>query len=245
MSEHPPKVSNPEPERVSPAPALAAHSDGSATLTDAGPGIKATVAKKKKKKKKKAKVEVSRFGSSRGVETMFRTSYRQHIDLSALADTKANIMISINGIIMSIVLASISPKIDSNSWLLLPTSVLLLGCLVSMVYAILSARPRVSSALVTLEDVRNNRSNILFFGNFVNMSEDDYMQGMEELLQNIDSLYNNMMRDIYGLGKVLKRKFELLRVSYTVFMFSLIASILLFIGVYIWVVFADPGLGAG
>lgn len=203
-------------------------------------GISASKLKKKKKGNKKKKEE-SRLGSSRGVETMFRTSYRQHIDLSALADAKANIMISINGIIMSIIIASISPKIDANTWLLLPTSVLLLGCMVSMVYSILSARPRVSSNLVTLEDVRQNKSNILFFGNFVNMTMDDYIQGMEELLQNTDNLYYNMMRDIYGLGSVLKRKFALLRIAYNVFMVSLVTSILLFIGVYILVVFSNLG----
>ena len=94
---------------------------------------------------------------------MFRTSYRTHIELSAIADNKSNIMISINGIIISIVIASISPKIDSNPWLLIPTAILLLTCLGSLVYAVLSARPSDSNATITLEDVRANRANILFF----------------------------------------------------------------------------------
>ena len=81
--------------------------------------------KKKKKQKKK--------GSTRGVETMFRTNYRTHLDLSSLADNKANIMISINGIIISILLASIYPRILDNRLLLLPTAVLLLFCLLSLV----------------------------------------------------------------------------------------------------------------
>ena len=97
---------------------------------------------------------------------MFRTSYRVHMNLSALADTKANIMISINGIIISIIIAAISPKIDTNPWLLVPTSVMLLACLGSIIFAVLSARPRVNSNVVTLEDVRNNRANILFLRPF-------------------------------------------------------------------------------
>ena len=187
--------------------------------------------KKKKKKKKKG-----RFGSDRGIETMFRTSYRTHLDLSALADTKANIMISINGIVMSIILASISPKIDANPWLVIPTSVLLIGCMASMVFAILAARPRVSSQIVTLDDVRGNRSNILFFGNFVNMTEGDFVIGMSELLQNTEQLYVNMMRDLYSLGGVLSRKFALLRTSYTIFMWALMVGVTLYIGVFISVV---------
>ncbi|NNE70265.1 MAG: hypothetical protein HKN29_07855 [Rhodothermales bacterium] len=172
----------------------------------------------------------------KGVETMFRSSYRVHIDLSSLADTKANIMISINGIIISIIIASISPKIDTNPWLLIPTSILLLSCLVSIIYAVRAARPRVSSNELTLDDVRANRANILFFGHFVNLSKEDYLTGMMEILQRPDVLYSQMTRDIYGLGSVLMRKFELLRVAYTVFMIGLTIGILTFIFVYIWIV---------
>lgn len=185
-----------------------------------------------KKKKKGSK------GRSvpRGVETMFRTSYRVHMDLSGIADTKANIMISINGIIISIIIASISPKIDANPWLLLPTIVLLLTCLISIVHAVLAARPRVSSSMVDLEQFRKQRSNILFFGHYVHMSEKDYVQGMKELMDDEPGLYQNMIRDIYGLGKVLDKKFALLRKSYNAFMIGLVAGILTFLGVFIWVV---------
>ena len=188
-------------------------------------------AAEKKKKKKKAKDKDS-LGTSRGVETMFRTSYRVHMDLSSLADTKANIMISINGLILPILLGAISPKIDSNPWLLIPTTVLMIGCLISMVYAIRSARPRVSDTPITLEQVRQNRANILFFGHYANMTRDDFEVGMTELMQDNDRLYRNMIRDLYGLGSVLTTKFKLLRTSYTVFMFSIVIGVLLFIGTY-------------
>lgn len=176
----------------------------------------------------------------RGIETMFRTTYRNHINLSAIADSKANIMISINGIIMSIIIASISPKIDTNPWLLIPTAVLLISCLVSVVYAVLAARPRVSSQALTLEGVRQKRANILFFGNFTHLKEEEFVEGMLDLLQNTDNLYHSMIRDLYGLGKVLDRKFALLRTSYTVFMSGIIAGVLLFLAVYIFVILADP-----
>ena len=200
-------------------------------------------ARKKKKKKEKEK-EKGTLGTSRGVETMFRTSYRVHMDLSSLADTKANIMISINGLILPILLGAISPKIDSNPWLLVPTTVLMIGCLISMVFAIRSARPRVSSEHVTLEQVRKNSANILFFGHYANMTRDDFETGMTELMQDNDRLYRNMIRDLYGLGSVLTTKFQLLRTSYTVFMISIITGVLLFIGTYFLiatdVIGADP-----
>jgi hypothetical protein len=191
--------------------------------------------KKKKKKDRKAKA-----GAGRGIETMFRTSYRTHIDMSGLADAKANIMISINGIIVSILLASIAPKLDANPWLLLPTTVLLVSCLASLIYAVLAARPRVSSRIITLDQVRQNAANILFFGNFVSLSEDDYIKGMHELLQDSDRLYTSMTRDIYSLGSVLQRKFRLLRTAYTIFMFGLLVGVSLFILVFAWIVITAP-----
>lgn len=194
-----------------------------------------------KKKKKKKKAKDGSLGTSRGIETMFRTSYRTHIDMSSLADSKANIMISINGLIMSIMIASVSTKMDTNTWLLLPTSTLLVGCLVSLVFAVLAARPRVTAKLVTLEDVRRDRANILFFGNFVNMEEGDYVQGMTELLQSPDALYHNMIRDIYSLGGVLARKFHYLRISYAVFMTGLIVSVSFFLVVLVAVVIRVGG----
>ena len=184
---------------------------------------------KERKKRKKAQNKGGTLGSSRGVETMFRTSYRTHVDLSHLADNKANIMISINGIIISVLIASIAPKIDANPWLLIPTSLLLLGCVGSMVYSILAARPRVTSKVVTMEDIRSDASNILFFGNFVSLEEEEYVEGMKEIMLQTDRLYTNMIRDLYGLGKVLALKFRLLRTAYNVFMVSLILGVISFL----------------
>ena len=166
---------------------------------------------------------------------MFRTSYRTHIELSAIADNKSNIMISINGIIISIVIASISSKIDSNPWLLLPTSLLLITCMIALIYSILAARPRVSNEKVTLDDVRANKSNILYFGNFFKLSRDEYVTGIEELMADSERLYNTMARDLYGLGIVLETKFRLLRIAYNVFMFGLALSVASYILVYFMV----------
>ena len=179
-------------------------------------------------KKKKSKLKGD-LGTSRGIETMFRTSYRTHLNLSGIADNKANIMISINGIIISILIASVSPRIGEIPALILPTAIFLVTCVVSMIYAILAARPRVTSLHFSLEDVRENRANLLFFGNFVNMPEDDFVVGMQELMGNTDQLYTNMIRDIYSLGGVLNKKYRLIRTSYTVFMLGLSVGVALFL----------------
>lgn len=222
--------------------------DGEPTTTGAAKSVAAVqsdgpsadlTAEPEKKKKRKKKKEKDGLGTTRGIETLFRTQYRVNMDLSSLADTKSNIMISINGIIISIILASISPKIDTNKFLLIPTVILLMGCLFSMVFAVLAARPRVGSESITLEQVKKSRANILFFGNFARLSERDYLQGMTELILNPELAYQNMMRDTYGLGQVLIKKYRLLRISYTVFMFALVAGVLSFV----WVLIQYQGTG--
>jgi hypothetical protein len=179
-------------------------------------------------------------GSARGIETMFRTSYNVQMDLTGLADNKANMMISINGIIISIIIASVAPKLDTNPWLLLPTTVFLLGNLVSIVYAILAARPRVNSVPIRLKDLEHSRGNILFFGDFANLPEEDYVEGMFGLLDDRRVMYETMMRNIYGLGLVLRKKFALLQIAYTAFMVALVSGVLSFVAVFIWVLQNAP-----
>lgn len=202
------------------------------TQTEEGPTLEKPGGKKEKKKgKDKAK---GKTGSPRGVETMFRTSYRTHLDLSNLADNKANIMISINGIIISILFASIYPRILENRFLLLPTGVLLVFCLLSLVYAVLAARPRVTRREATLDQIRDGTANILFFGTFTTLPEQDFVDGMEDLIREPERAYRNMIRDIYGLGSVLETKYRLLRTSYTLFMIGLVAGVLLFLAALVW-----------
>jgi len=175
------------------------------------------------------------LGSNRGIETLFRSAYRVQMDLTGLADNKANMMISINGIIISVIIAAVAPKLDANPWLLIPSTVFLLGTLVSIVYAILAARPRVASAPITLKDLEHSDGNILFFGDFANLTQDEFTLGMIDLIQDKNVVYETMIRNLYGLGSVLKKKFALLKVAYTAFMIALILGVTSFIGVFVWI----------
>jgi hypothetical protein len=179
-------------------------------------------------------------GTARGVETMFRSAYRVQMELTALADNKANMMISINGIIISIIIAAVSPKLDANPWLILPSTVFLLGTLISIVLSILAARPRISTQRITLEDLANSKGNILFFGNFANLSREHFQEGMLELMEDRQVMYETMIDNIYGIGSVLKTKFALLKVAYTSFMLALVLGVMSFIGVFLWVLPHHP-----
>ncbi|MDT0631282.1 Pycsar system effector family protein [Rubrivirga litoralis] len=172
------------------------------------------------------------LGTKRGIETLFRTSYRTNMDLTSLADAKANIMISINGLMVSILIASIAPKVDANTWLYYPTSLILIGCLGSLVYAVLAARPRVQSTVVTVESALQNRTNLLFFGNFHHMTQAEYVFAMKQVVQDPTQIYEMMMKDVYGIGSVLQKKYELLRKSYTIFIAALVVGVVAFIATF-------------
>jgi hypothetical protein len=197
-------------------------------------------ASKKARKKEQSKKLKKALGTNRGIETMFRSAYRVQMDLTSLADNKANMMISINGIIISIIIASVAPKLDANPWLGIPTTLFLLGTLVSIIFAIVAARPRVSSTPITLDDLRHSEGNILFFGNFANMQESEFLEGMTELIGDKTIVYESMIRNIYGLGAVLNKKFALLRVAYTSFMVALVLGVSSFITVFVWIILKAP-----
>ncbi len=184
--------------------------------------------KKKKKKSNTKDQDMTSARLGRGVETMYRTTYRTHVNLSSIADNKANIMLSINAIIISIVVSSLVPKFTTNDYLIIPTCILLTVCLVAVVFATLSTRPKVTEGKFTREDIEQKRSNLLFFGNYYNMEIKDFHWGMMEMIKDSDFLYSSMTRDLYFLGKVLAQKYKYLSFCYSVFMYGLIVSVIAF-----------------
>lgn len=166
----------------------------------------------------------------RGIETMFRVTLRNHIKLSDIADTKANILLSVSAITMSIVLTNLFPKLDKpdNYYLVYPTIFFIVVAVITMVFSILSTMPKVTSGIFTKEDVKNKKVNLLFFGNFHKMPLENFQNGMNAMMNDRDYLYNSLMKDLYYLGIVLNKKYKLLRVAYTVFMIGIIVSIVAF-----------------
>jgi len=190
--------------------------------------------KKRKKKlnveklKAKYKTQYKNESPERGVQTFYRVALRNHIKLSDIADTKANILLSVNAIIISVVLANLISKLDTNPYLTLPTVVFTLSCVITMILSIVATRPNVTSGQFTKEDVENQKVNLSFFGNFHKMALEEFEWAMQELVKDKDYIYKALTKDLYFLGKVLERKYRLLRITYTVFMVGIIVSLILF-----------------
>ncbi|WP_428232821.1 Pycsar system effector family protein [Flavobacterium sp.] len=177
--------------------------------------------------KKKDKIEKP----DRGVDTLFRVTLGNHTRLSGIADSKANILLSVNAIIISIALSSIIPKLDSpkNAHLVIPTFIMLISSVVTIIFAILSTRPKVTTGVFTREDIEAKKINLLFFGNFYKMPLEEYDWAMNEMMKDRDYLYSTMIKDLYYLGLVLQRKYNLLRIAYNFFMIGIIITVIAFV----------------
>ena len=187
----------------------------------------------KKFKQKQDALDIKKNKSDvpeRGVETMFRIALKNHMTLSNIADTKANILLSVNAIIVSLALSNLLPKLDnpSNSYLIIPTVIFIVFTVASIILSILATRPNVTQGQFTKEDVADKKVNLLFFGNFHQMKLNDFEWGITEMMQDRDYLYGSLTKDLYFLGLVLNRKYKILRLTYTVFMIGILVSVLAF-----------------
>ena len=178
-------------------------------------------------KKKLEKLE----SPERGIETMFRITLNNHTKLSQIADSKANILLSVNAIIISIALSTLIPKIDAprNAHLVIPSFVMIMFSVACIILAIMSTRPKVSSGTFTRKEIEEKKVNLLFFGNFYKMPLEEYLWAMKEMMKDRQYLYDTMIKDLYYLGIVLNRKYKLLRLTYTVFTVGIIASVIAFV----------------
>ena len=185
----------------------------------------------KEKQKARYKADFKNDNPERSIQTLFRTTLRNHIKLSDIADTKANILLSVNAIIISLALSNIIPKLDnpSNQHLMVPSLVLVIFSVVSIIMSIMSTRPQLTQGKFTKEQVRKREVNILFFGNFHKMSFENYKWGIDQIMGDKDYVYEALTRDLHSLGIVLARKYKLLRLTYTVFVIGILISVVSFL----------------
>jgi len=193
--------------------------------------------------------------SAKGVETMYRNAYRAELDIIALAATKANIMISLNGFIISALMISGGFIYASSPLLLLPAALFLFTSALSVYFALLAASPeqvgtvgRVASWLGAVirrqagfrdfgTYVRRERrfvegeSNILIYEDRVKLSKVDYRERMRALRDNPDGVYDGMSDQLYWLGQMSSTKFRMLGSSYGVFRWGLVLTVLSFLAI--------------
>ena len=165
---------------------------------------------------------------ARGLQTIMRLASSNHLHLSEMADRKANILISVNAIMISVILSLLADKLQDAPYLTLPVILFLVSSLATIIIAILSTRPKITEGVFTRDDILNKRTNLLFFGNFYRSSLEEYQWAMSTLMKDTEYLYSVLIMDIHQIGIVLGRKYKLVRLAYNVFMIGLIVSVTAF-----------------
>lgn len=183
---------------------------------------------KKRAKESSGRVSESRVTATRSAQMMFKTSLRNHIELSALADNKANIMLSINAIIITITMPLAAGYVAGSPFLMAPMAVLIGTCMTAMFFATMATRPSKMTGETSKEAVEKGEANLFFFGNFFRMNFDEYRDGMRFVAADEERLDSAILRDLFFLGKSLGRKYSLLRICYGVFLAGMGLTVLAF-----------------
>jgi hypothetical protein len=167
---------------------------------------------------------------SKTIQTVFKTTSKNHYTLNQMVDRKANIMISINAIIVSLLIGKvIAPALNGLNIELIPVFIMAGAGGISMFYAILAVKPDSTHGEFSEDEVRSKQGNLLFFGNFHNMRYKDYEWAFLQMLNDKDYLYSSMIRDIYFLGQKIKKKHDRLRISLNVFLIGTSLTIISFL----------------
>jgi hypothetical protein len=151
---------------------------------------------------------------------LIRTVQQIHVQLSAMADHKASILMGATFVIFTIAMGQGAQA---------PLPLLILGAtaFVAAVLAVLSILPALRHPIVA-------SPNLLFFGSFAQLPEEKFIAEMLGKLHSEEDLYRAMLRDLYQNGVVLERKkYRLLGYAYRVFLIGLTASFSSFVLAYL------------
>ena len=184
--------------------------------------------KEYEKEKDDLKINEASAFATKGIQTMLRLTSENHLKLSDMADHKANILISVNAIIISVILGVLMRKLDEAPNLTIPTIIFLAVAVTTIVISILATRPKISGGTFSEQDVIDKKTNLLFFGNFYRAPYEQYDTAMRKMMKDPDYLYGSLVKDIYFLAVVLGRKYRLIRIAYYIFMVGIIVSVVAF-----------------
>lgn len=181
--------------------------------------------KLKSLKKKLAKVEGY---PERGIETWFRVTSKNLYTRRQIVDTKSNILVTINSIIISVILGSLYSQLDEDPHLIWAIGPMILTNLLSITFAIFATRPVLRKGLFNKEEIQNQTARLMTFDDFYRMSEEDYEWAVGEMMKDGDFLYSTIKKDIYYLGVDLNKRYRNIQTSYNIFLIGLTISLLLF-----------------
>ena len=142
-----------------------------------------------------------------------------------MADVKANMLLTMSSVVLTLCLPQVL-KID-HLW---PLYILICFCLLTICLATYAVMPKLPPANLPAPDIQSPQFNVLFFGDFTRLSQQQFESAMEEIINDQSRTYGAQVREIYLLGTFLaKKKYRFLRLGYISFITGLFASIIGFV----------------
>jgi len=159
------------------------------------------------------------------LDHMLLQTRRQLIDYSIMADTKANILLSISSVITTLILTRVTdPKLKVAS------TVLLCFLIATVLMALLTLIPNIGLLGAKKRTITDAGFNPLFFGDYANVKYDDYMDHMNELLNDPNRSYEAQVKELYYAGVYLqKTKYNYVKLGYIFFFIGLISSTIVYL----------------
>ena len=181
----------------------------------------------KGKKKSEDDLEFS-LNSSKSAQMMFKTTLRNQIDLTNIADNKANIMLTINSAIITVGIPLLFKQIEQTPHLIYSVIALTLTCILSIVFATLATRPAKMGGSTDLNKIEKGNTNLFFFGNFFKMPQQEYRAGLKKVVESDQLLDKTIVNDMYFLGLSLGRKYSRLHTTYSIFMIGMVVTVIVY-----------------
>lgn len=150
---------------------------------------------------------------------VLRTTQQHHVMLSMIADQKANIILG-----AFLIFITVTQKISGSDENLGLSMWVLTGFFtLSALFALMVIAPRFRN-----KKTQGSNGNLLFFGSFSQMAQEDYIEQLNAQLQDNTQARHLMMKDIYQIGQILDKKYNNLRYSYIALALGIISSVLAF-----------------
>jgi hypothetical protein len=151
---------------------------------------------------------------------LLRTAQQVQYQLSQMADQKASMLLGITFVIFTLAVGQMRMAQPQVPLLILGGAAF--GAAVLAVLAVLPA--------VKAPPRPEGPANILFFGSFAQLREEEYVARLVEIVADHRTIYEAFAHDIYQNGRVLAfKKYKLIGYAYRVLLVGLIGSLVAFL----------------
>jgi len=175
----------------------------------------------------------------RSIQTLFRVTMRQQINHIAIADNKAGMIIGIDTLIIGVIMTLLGSGLTisgsefiTEKLLTIPFSILLVMCLISAVFSVAAAKPKIIRTVSDIPPIKQSR---LFFGYINEKTQEEYLDEMTKILESGPDIHKNLIIDIHNQGRILTKKYTRLHWAYTFFMWGLILSVATFFILWLFI----------